>query len=143
MSDLHDFAMIFKYSNKSLKYFSILRPMKNDATFEMSHEEMSTFVSFPLFVFNLVIELRNFDFQSHWNTLIFFDQKNDLRFQYVMQNKVWFKLRCLCRILTRWEIRILNYIEVKYLSIKCYLRYKMIPSQNVSCEAQIKNFSIS
>ena len=65
LSDLHDFAMIFKYSNKSLKYFSILRPMKNDATFEMSHEEMSTFVSFPLFVFNLVIELRNFDFQSH------------------------------------------------------------------------------
>ena len=31
----------------------------------MSHGKMSDFVSFPLFGFNLVIKLRNFDFQSH------------------------------------------------------------------------------
>ena len=36
---------------------------------------MSDFVSFPLLGFTLVIKLRNFDFESHWNTLIFFDKK--------------------------------------------------------------------
>ena len=36
---------------------------------------MSDFVSFPLFGFTLVIKLRNFDFESHWNTLIFYDKK--------------------------------------------------------------------
>ena len=37
---------------------------------------MSDFVSFPLFGFNVVIKLRNVDFESHWNTLIFFDKKD-------------------------------------------------------------------
>ena len=36
---------------------------------------MSDFASFPLLAFTLVIKLRNFDFESHWNTLIFFDKK--------------------------------------------------------------------
>ena len=35
----------------------------------MSHEKMSGFVSFPLFGFTLVINLRNFDFEGHENTL--------------------------------------------------------------------------
>ena len=43
--------------------------------FNVSHEKMSHFVSFPLFVFTLVIKLKNLDFESYWNTLIFFDQK--------------------------------------------------------------------
>ena len=37
----------------------------------MFHGNMSDFVSFPLFEFRLVIELRNFDFKSQWNILIF------------------------------------------------------------------------
>ena len=35
---------------------------------------MSDFVSFLLFGFTLVIKLRNFGFESHSNTLIFFDK---------------------------------------------------------------------
>ena len=41
----------------------------------MSLGKMSDFVLFPLFGFILVIKLRNFE--SHWNTLIFFNQKSD------------------------------------------------------------------
>ena len=41
----------------------------------ISHGKMSDFASFPLLAFTLVIKLRNFDFESHWNTLIFFDKK--------------------------------------------------------------------
>ena len=43
--------------------------MKSDLN--MFHGSMSDFVSFPLFEFTLVIELRNFDFESQWNILIF------------------------------------------------------------------------
>ena len=39
------------------------------------HEKMTDFVSFLLFRFTLVIKLRNFDFENHRNTLIFFYQK--------------------------------------------------------------------
>ena len=41
----------------------------------MSREKLSDFVLFPLFGFTLVIKLRNFDFKSHLNTLIFFYKK--------------------------------------------------------------------
>ena len=54
----------------------------------ISHGKMSDFVSFPLLGFTLVIKLRNFDFESHWNTLIFFDKKNDVRFDNVLSNSV-------------------------------------------------------
>ena len=37
--------------------------------------KMSDFVSFPLFGLTLVIKLRSFDIESHWNTLICFDKK--------------------------------------------------------------------
>ena len=37
----------------------------------MSHGKMPDFVSFPLPGITLVIKLRNFDFESHRNTLIF------------------------------------------------------------------------
>ena len=65
----------------------------------ISHEKMSDFVSLSSFGFTLGIKLRNFDFESHWNTLIFFDQINNVRFQYVLSNIVWFKFRCSSRIL--------------------------------------------
>ena len=52
---------------------------------------MSDFVSSPLFGFTLVVNLRNFDFESHWNTLIFFDKKRyDVRFGYFPWKNVWF-----------------------------------------------------
>ena len=39
---------------------------------------MLDFVSIPLFEFNLVIKLRNFGFERHWNTLRYFDKKKDM-----------------------------------------------------------------
>ena len=42
----------------------------------MSHGKMSDFVSFPLFGFTLPIRLRNYDFESHWNTLTLLDKKD-------------------------------------------------------------------
>ena len=45
---------------------------------DMSHEKMSDFVLFALFVFVLVIKLRNLYFESYWNILIFLDKKNVL-----------------------------------------------------------------
>ena len=41
----------------------------------MANEKMSDFVSFALFGFTLVVKLRNFDFESHWNILIFLIKK--------------------------------------------------------------------
>ena len=55
--------------------------MKSDLN--MPHEKMFDFVSFPMFGFILVIKLRNFDFESHGNSLIFFDKKRyDVRLEY-------------------------------------------------------------
>ena len=49
------------------------------------------FYSFPMFGFTLVIKLRNFDFGSHWSTLIFFDKKRyGVRVEYVSWKNVWF-----------------------------------------------------
>ena len=50
----------------------------------MSHGKMSDFVSFPLFGFTLVINLRNFNFEGDLNTLIFLIKKRyGVRFEYV------------------------------------------------------------
>ena len=54
----------------------------------MSHGKMSDFVSFLLLGFTLIIKLRNFDFESHSNAVIFFDKKIDVRFEYVLFNIV-------------------------------------------------------
>ena len=43
--------------------------------FNLLHGKTLDFVSFQLFGFTSVIKLRNFDFKSHWNTLILFDKK--------------------------------------------------------------------
>ena len=50
----------------------------------MSHENLSDFVSFPLFGFTLVIKLRNFDFESYRNTLLSLNKKKRyvVRFSY-------------------------------------------------------------
>ena len=41
----------------------------------MSHGEISDFVSFPLFEFTLFIKLRNFGWKGHYNISIFSDIK--------------------------------------------------------------------
>ena len=64
----------------------------------MSYGKMSDFVSFPSFRFTLVIKLRNFDFESHWNTLIFFDEKKILCqiWQFPMEKSlILFDFHCL------------------------------------------------
>ena len=56
----------------------------------MSHGKCLILFHFLLLEFPLVITLRNFDFKSHWNTLIFFDKKiNGIRFEYVPWKNVW------------------------------------------------------
>ena len=49
--------------------------MKNDVRFDYVPWKMAELVSFPSFGFTLVIKQRNFDFESHRNTLIFFDHE--------------------------------------------------------------------
>ena len=60
----------------------------------MSHGNMSDFVSCLLFGFTLEIKLTNFDFESHWNTLILFDKKGVglNMFHGKMPDLVWFPL---------------------------------------------------
>ena len=62
-----------------MKYFSISRGTKNDVRFGYNPWKIYDFVSVPLFDLTLIIKLRDFDFESHWNTLIFFWKKNMLR----------------------------------------------------------------
>ena len=60
---------------KSLKFYIILTPVKNDVRFEYAPWKISDFVSFALFGLTLVIKLRNFNLESHWTTLIFLIKK--------------------------------------------------------------------
>ena len=79
---------------------------KNDRMLDlnMPHGKMSGIVSFTLFGFILVINLRNFGFESHVNTLMFFDKKCQIWVCPVKQCLIWYKLRCLSRILAiSWE----------------------------------------
>ena len=49
----------------------------------MPYGKMPDFVSVPLFRFTLVIKLRNFDFESHCNTLIFRNkERHGVRLEY-------------------------------------------------------------
>ena len=57
----------------------------------MPHGKMSDFVSFSSFGFILVIKLRNFDFESHWNTFV--DKKRyGFRFEYISWKNVWLSI---------------------------------------------------
>ena len=52
---------------------------------EYLHNYISYITDFVLFSFTPVTKLQNFNFESHLNTLIFFDQnKNDVRFEYAL-----------------------------------------------------------
>ena len=101
---------------KSLKYFNIFDIKKMISDLNMSHGlmEMSNFVSFPLFGLSLVIKLRNFDFESHWNTLLFFFLKQKwCQIWMSCQFLIWFKLCCVSIIwVISLEMQILNLIEI-------------------------------
>ena len=57
---------------KSLKYFYFLTKKISDFDKKNAlYGRMSDFVSFLLFRLKLVIKLKNFYFETHWNTLIF------------------------------------------------------------------------
>ena len=76
---------------KLMKYL-ICFDKKMVSDLNMSHGKMFDFVSFPLFGFTLVIKLRNSEFESHWNILIYFDKKRcAVRFKYVP----WKNVHCL------------------------------------------------
>ena len=65
--------------------------MKNNVWFEYVPWKNVWFISFRLFGFTLVIKLRNFDSESHWNIFTFFDKKRyGVRLEYVPWNNVWF-----------------------------------------------------
>ena len=55
----------------------------------MSRGKIPDFLLFLLFGFTLVIKLRNFNFESHLNTLIFFGKKMyDVKFDYVSRKNI-------------------------------------------------------
>ena len=69
-------------------------------------------VLLPLFGFTLVIKIRNFDFESHWDAYFIKKMMSDLNIPCQAVSD-WFKLCCLSRILAIcWEIWILNFIEI-------------------------------
>ena len=92
---------------KSLKWFSILWPMKMMPELNMSHEKMSNFVSIPLFGFTVVIKLGSFDFECHWNTSI-------LRIEYVAWKNVWF-----CFISIVW-VQFRNHFRLGYVLLNSF-----------------------
>ena len=78
------FALTFAWNwNMSTSHGNILvlfDQWKMTSHWNIPHGKMSEFVSFTLFGFTLAITQRHFDFESHLNSLIQFDQKNDVRF---------------------------------------------------------------
>ena len=87
------FAMKLKIANDKSRWDILLfyDQWKIMSDLNICHGNMSDFVSFPLFGFTLVIKLGNFDFESHVNTLIFFDKKRYVvRFEYIPLKYVWF-----------------------------------------------------
>ena len=60
---------------KSLKYFNVFDKKGMASDLNICHGIMSDFVP-------------ELDFEDHWRTLIFFDKKSDVRFEYVLSNSV-------------------------------------------------------
>ena len=87
------FVLTFEIKEYHLKIIEIFQYFvtigKMISGLNMWHEKMSAFVSFSLFEFTLDRTLRNFDFESHWNKLLFFDKRYDL-IEYVPWKNVWF-----------------------------------------------------
>ena len=77
------FASIVRvhFGHKTAKFWKVVERLwyfkiKTNITsyLNISHENMSDFVSFSLFGFTFFLKVRNLDFDTHWNTL-FFDKK--------------------------------------------------------------------
>ena len=60
--------------------------MTNESDLDFSHGKMSDFLPLSLFGLILFIKLRNFSFEINWNTLIFFNKKSNVRFEFVLLN---------------------------------------------------------
>ena len=91
---------------KSLKYFDILRPMKNVSDLNIPDENMSDFVSFLFFGYTSVTKLKNVDSKSHWNSYFLLSKKEYVRFEYVLSNSIWFGL-----IFVVWILNFGNKLE--------------------------------
>ena len=107
-----------------MKYFSILRPMRNNVRFE--------YVPFRSLGYTFVIKLRNFDFEGHWNTLILFEQKRyNIRFQHVPWKNVcfWFISNIWVHFSHKtykfWFWRSLKYFNVFWLKKWCLIWFKL------------------
>ena len=83
---LYFFVLTFAMKSKDAKYKShrnvlvFYKQRKMWTNFKKFHEQISDFVSFPLFHFHwfgfiFVAKLRDFGFESHSNTLIVFDEE--------------------------------------------------------------------
>ena len=56
---------------------------------KMSHGKRFAFVSFPFFELILVTKLRNFDYESPFNTLMFSYEKDMSSDLNIFQEKIW------------------------------------------------------
>ena len=77
---VHNFAIKLKSANHIIysNILAIYDQSKIMSDLNMFHGKVSDFVSFPLFGFTLVMNLRNIDFENYWNTLIFLIKKKDM-----------------------------------------------------------------
>ena len=77
MPDFHMFHVIlfhFTWLRSLLQWDPIIKVIEIFHYYiNISHGKITDFVSIPLLGFTIVIKLRNFDFENHWNILIFFD----------------------------------------------------------------------
>ena len=71
-----NWEVLIKKVAEIFQYFTTKWKIMSDSN--MSHRKTSDFVSFLLLGFTLVIKVKNFDFESHWNALIYFDKKKIL-----------------------------------------------------------------
>ena len=87
-----------------------------------------------MFGFTLVIKLRNFDFESHWNTLIFFDKKDmtsDLNISHgKMSDFVGYPLLGLTLVIKLRNFDFESHLNTFFLTKKNDVRFEYIlPSQ--------------
>ena len=74
---------------KSLKYFNILRPLKNNIRLEYILWKNVWFYLLSIVWVHACHKIeKSLDFQSHWNTLTCFHKKS-VRFKYVPWEDVW------------------------------------------------------
>ena len=83
------------------KHFSILGPVENDVRFELIPWKNVRFYFISIVWVHLARKLKNFNFESHWNTLIFIEKKKIWR-------QIWIYPMEKCLILFRFHFLGLN-----------------------------------